>query len=82
MREFRNHLVALDELWESHAKGGELSNALNILIDRGLYGVWLIEQDEDAVEVEKLEEEVENEVKSNGLETAEEFDWTSTSTLE
>ena len=48
--------------------------------------VWLIEQGEDAVEVEKLgkEAEVEDEVENedNELDATEVYDWTSTSTLE
>jgi hypothetical protein len=45
---------------------------------------WLIEQGEDADEVEKLgkEEEVEHKDEESGLETTEDYDWTSTSTLE
>jgi hypothetical protein len=123
MCEIRSHLESLDEHWESHAKCGELSNALDVLINRGLYKVtleekiheggleaqkafaretlangsetqelqkeirfWLIEQGENAIEVEKLgkkkEEEVEDEDEDNGLDTTEEYDWTSTSTLD
>jgi uncharacterized protein YwgA len=45
---------------------------------------WLIDQGEDADEIEKLrkEEQNENEDEESGVETTEEYDWTSTSTLE
>jgi len=43
---------------------------------------WLIEQGEDADEVEKLGKEAEVENEDNELDTTEEYDWTSTSTLE
>jgi hypothetical protein len=45
---------------------------------------WLIEQGEDADEVEKLgkEEEVEHKDEESRSETTEDYDWTSTSTLE
>jgi uncharacterized protein affecting Mg2+/Co2+ transport len=49
---------------------------------------WLIEQGDNADEVEKLgkeeeeEAEVQDEDEVRGLDTTEEYDWTSTSTLE